>query len=436
MGTHPIFESDFDCLTEMASGKLYTYPDNFRADKIRAVAQISGFNLQVAPEYVHGVTNKTEEFQSKFFGKVPAFESGATALCDDTAIAHFVGNQQTRGGEKTDQVICWAGFAEANLLPSVAQWVWPTLGIVAPNKNHVSQAKDELKAALGYLNNILASQTFLVGERITYADITCALTLRSAYENVFTPEWRAPFAHVNRWFQTVINQPGVKSVVGDVTLCVKEAQFDAKKFAEVSGKAGNKDKKPKEKKEQPKKEKKAAAKPAPTPEPAKEAKPADPWGDVPKFTMDMDAWKRFYSNNDEDKSIEHFWTLITPEVKEHYSLWKCNYKYNDELNMDFMASNLVGGMYQRIEKLRKHAFASMCVAGVTRDLNITGLWFWRGQTLAFERSPDWQIDYEVYDWVKVDWDSAEAKELVTLYWKAADDMKYDGKALSECKIYK
>ena len=98
----------------------------------------------------------------------------------------------------------------------------------------------------------------------------------------------------------------------------------------------------------------------------------------------------------------------------------------------------------------------MCVAGVTRDLNITGLWFWRGNTLAFERSPDWQIDYEVYDWVKVDWDSAEAKvwlkfkcfkkflsfvklwfqELVTLYWKAEDGMKYDGKVLSECKIYK
>merc|ERR1712157_406486 len=279
MGTHPIFESDFDCLTEMASGKLYTYPDNFRADKIRAVAQISGFKLQVAPEYVHGVTNKTEEFQSKFFGKVPAFESGATALCDDTAIAHFVGNQQTRGGEKTDQVICWAGFAEANLLPAVAQWVWPTLGIVAPNKNHVSQAKEDLKAAFEYLNGILANQTFLVGERITYADITCALTLRSAYENVFTPEWRAPFSHVNRWFQTVINQPGVKSVVGDVTLCVKEAQFDAKKFAEIAGKP---QKEKAAKKEQPKKQE------APKePEKPKE-KPADPWADCDKFTMDMD----------------------------------------------------------------------------------------------------------------------------------------------------
>ena len=52
------------------SGKLYTYPDNFRADKIRAVAAISGFKLDVAAEYQHGVTNQTPEFQAKFFGKV------------------------------------------------------------------------------------------------------------------------------------------------------------------------------------------------------------------------------------------------------------------------------------------------------------------------------------------------------------------------------
>ena len=28
-------------------GKLYTYPDNFRADKIKAVAAISGYKLEV-----------------------------------------------------------------------------------------------------------------------------------------------------------------------------------------------------------------------------------------------------------------------------------------------------------------------------------------------------------------------------------------------------
>jgi len=423
----------------MASGKLYTYPDNFRADKIRAVANISGYNLQVAPEYVHGVTNKTDEFQGKFFGKVPAFESGDTTLCDDTAIAHFVGNQQTRGGDRTHDVICWAGFAEGNLLPAVAQWVWPTLGIVAPNKNHVNDAKANLKDYFTQLNAMLANQTFMVGERITYADITCALTLRSAYENVFTPEWRAPFPHVNRWFMTVVNQPGVKSVIGDVKLCVKEAQFDAKKFAEVSGKGG-KDNKKAAKKDQPKKEaapkKEKKAAPAAEPEKPKEAKPADPWGNCGKFTMDMDAWKRFFSNNPEEQSIEHFWTLITPEVKQNYSLWYADYSYADELTMDFMAANLVGGMFQRIEKLRKHAFASVIVGGTTRDLNITGLWFWRGDSLAFERSPDWQIDYEVYKWTKLDWDAPETKEMVYKYWKWDEAAKFGGKAFNEGKIYK
>merc|ERR1739848_948292 len=103
-----------------------------------------------------------------------------------------------------------------------------------------------------------------------------------------TPEWRGEFSHVNRWFMTVINQPGVKSVVGDVKLCVKEAQFDAKKFAEVSGKGAKEPKKPKEKKEQPKKEKQRKKSPR-------------THGPIPKFTLDMDAWKRFFSNNDEDK---------------------------------------------------------------------------------------------------------------------------------------
>lgn len=62
------------------SGKLYTYPDNFRADKIRAVAAISGFKLDVAAEYQHGVTNQTPEFQAKFFGKVSFYSFTVTDI--------------------------------------------------------------------------------------------------------------------------------------------------------------------------------------------------------------------------------------------------------------------------------------------------------------------------------------------------------------------
>jgi len=435
MGTHPIFESDFDCLTEM--GKLYSYADNFRADKIKAVAAISGYKLEIASDYVHGVTNKTAEFESKFFGKVPAFEDGSTALCNDNAIAHFVGNEQTRGGAKASDVLCWAGFADNVLLPAIAQWVWPTLGVIAQNKQHVSEAKESLKKAFNFMNGYLATCTFLVGERITYADIAVALTLKSGYEQVFTPEWRKAFPHVNRWFLTTINQPAVAGVVGAVKLAVKEAAFDAKKYAEVSGKGAANAAKKAAKKEVKKEKKAAAPAAAPAPAPAKEDKPVDPWAGLAKPCCDMDSWKRFYSNNDEDKSVEHFWAnVVTDEVKKEYSLWVGTYKYADELTQPFMAANLIGGMFQRIEKLRKHAFANCVVGGKPNDLNITGLWFWRGQTLAFPRSPDWQIDYEVYDWQKLDWDAPNAKEMVAKYWMWDEKAEFGGKPFNQAKTYK
>ncbi len=40
-------------------------------------------------------------------------------------------------------------------------------------------------------------------------------------------------------------------------------------------------------------------------------------------------------------------------------------------------------MFQRIEKLRKNAFASMAVFGENNNNTIAGVWFWKGQGLAF-----------------------------------------------------
>ena len=58
-------------------------------------------------------------------------------------------------------------------------------------------------------------------------------------------------------------------------------------------------------------------------------------------------------------------------------------RYANELSKIFMTCNLVGGMYQRLEKLRKNAFASLCVFGSDDDNSISGVWFWRGHELAF-----------------------------------------------------
>ena len=48
--------------------------------------------------------------------------------------------------------------------------------------------------------------------------------------------FRKPFQNVNRWFTTLVNQPNMKAVLGEVALAAKMAEFDSKKFAEFSGK--------------------------------------------------------------------------------------------------------------------------------------------------------------------------------------------------------
>lgn len=45
-------------------------------------------------------------------------------------------------------------------------------------------AQNQLKTVLGILNNILATKTFLVGERVTLGDITCVCNLLLLYKQV------------------------------------------------------------------------------------------------------------------------------------------------------------------------------------------------------------------------------------------------------------
>merc|ERR1711976_1077479 len=107
------------------------------------------------------------------------------------------------------------------------------------------------------LNDHLLHHTFLVGERVTLADIVVACTMLSLYQNVLDPGFRKSFGNVNRWFTTIINQPQVKKVVGAVALAEKMGQFDAKKFAETqkaSGAGGDSGKKEKKKADNPKPE--------------------------------------------------------------------------------------------------------------------------------------------------------------------------------------
>merc|ERR1712214_102486 len=107
----------------MVAGTLYTYPDNFRAQKALIAAKYSGAQLTVAKDFVFGETNKTPDFLKKFpLGKVPAFEgSDGTILTESNAIAYYVANEELRGGngaEARAAVVQWMCWVDSDVLPA------------------------------------------------------------------------------------------------------------------------------------------------------------------------------------------------------------------------------------------------------------------------------------------------------------------------------
>lgn len=297
------------------------------------------------------------------------------------------------------------------------------------NKGAISEGKKALLSALAYFNTYLASKTFLVGERPSSADAACVAALTLAFKQVLAGNYRKDIPHVVRWFNTCINQPAF-SVFGQIDLCEKEAQFDAKVFGELNKKGGNQTPKTKKKNEPKKEAKKAAPKKQEVADEPKPEKKSDPWeGLAGKF--DFDAWKRCYSNNDTlEVAMPYFWEHLDAE---NYSLWKGTYKYGDELTMQFMAANLIRGMFQRLDKMRKNSFGSCLVLGTpSGGLEISGVWFFKGKKPAFELSADWQVDWDTYEWEQLD--PVKDKQTITEYF--AHEGKFDGKEFKEGKVWK
>ncbi|VDK53207.1 unnamed protein product [Anisakis simplex] len=377
--------------------------------------------------------------------QTPAYEDGNVLLFGAESIALHLSNQLK--AQNCSEVIQWLQYAEGHLLPSVLGFVLPSVSAAHVDHKVLEGAKNELLAQLKGLDSVLLTRTYLIGERISIADISLALDLLPAYQYVLDSGMRAPLTNVNRWMKTILNQPFVKDVLGEVEFATQTAKFDNAKFKELSAKlqkerphsvhkdAGKKGKG--EKKEQPKPQqqaKKPAAEEMDATEEAiaTEPKGADPFAGMPKGKFVMDAFKRVYSNEDTaTKAIPYFWENFDPE---HYSIWYAEYKFPKELTLAFMSCNLIGGMFQRLEKLKKHAFGSVCLFGTDNNSSISGIWVWPGQQLAFPLSPDWQIDYESYDWKKLDPSDEATRKLVNEYlmWEG----EFDGKKFNQGKIFK
>ncbi|KAJ3258709.1 Elongation factor 1-gamma [Boothiomyces macroporosus] len=208
-------------------GKIYSYANNPRVQKALIAAKYNKLDVQESIISV-GKENTLPEFLAKFpLGKVPAFEGAdGFTVYESNAIAYYVANQegtQLLGKNEKEAALVqqWVVFADNEFSQAAAAWLYPIFGIVPYNEEATNKAKENVKKSLTGLNRHLANKTFLVGERVTLADIVLVTCLYDFFDLVFDPAFMAPFKHVQRWYVTAANQPHFKAVLGEVKLCQK-----------------------------------------------------------------------------------------------------------------------------------------------------------------------------------------------------------------------
>ncbi|KAG6900246.1 hypothetical protein C0993_000887 [Termitomyces sp. T159_Od127] len=416
------------------SNTLWTIPVQASGKVIRAVAALGGVPLELPAQYEHFVDNKKPEFLAKFpHGKIPALETAdGFKIFESVPIARYVAGLAPNAGllgsdpKSAALIDQWVHLAEleVDLYTSLIRGL--VSGVVPYNKPIHNTFTERQLRALKTLNAHLATRTFFVGERITLADIYVAGILLRAVEVTLDASVRSELTHLIRHLETVANQPQIKDIFGPINYIEKALQYvppakEKKEAKPAAAPAPKAEKKPKEKEAD-------EEEPDVPPEP----KVKNPLDDLPKSTFNLEDWKRQYSNNDTrgaGGALEWFYQNFDAAG---FSVWRVDFKYNEELTQTFMSSNQIGGFFNRLEASRKYLFGSVGVLGTANNSIITGALILRGLEAqpVVEVAPDW----ESYSYKKLDLSKEEDKAFfeAALAW----DLEIDGKKWADGKNFK
>merc|ERR1712032_820893 len=288
----------------------------------------------------------------------------------------------------------------------------------------------------------LALRTFIVGDRLSLADVIIATILYYPMKFFMDAEYRRKYPNLTRYFSFVVATPSFFKTLGFFVPCVV-----AKNPLFAGGKGKKKAKKQKNKKpqqQQQKKQKKKQQQPKKKKAPAKE-KEADPLKAFlnqfrgKKPSMILDDWKRQYSNppggkSDNYSAMPFFWENFNPE---EYSLFMQDFKYQEDNKIDFMTNNKAKGFMQRSDGIRKYGFGVMQILDDSASkgyYRLKGVWLFQGTDIKIMELAN--PEFETFNWTKIDHTDPAQKQLVEDYWCSNCEKECDGSMADDWAIFK
>lgn len=346
------------------------------------------------------------------YDNAPVLNTPSGPISGDLAILRYVARCRQDSGlygqsfYESGVVDQWLDFNTSTLEPACQVWILPVKGLLAWDGRAYAQAKKDVTASLKALDAVLKKQTYLVGERVTIADIAIATTLVDLMTDVMDKNFRKQIPNVNRWFDTIVHQAPCAHVFGAVKLAASEKH--APKPAKKKGGDKQQQQQGKQKQQQQQGKKKGGQQ--------QQQQPAQPkkkvhWSKAIKTKMILDAEKKqlFLKKPINPEFFNEIWDRFD---YDNYSCWLSLYNYNsDNVGPYFMACNQLGGFLQRSDGVRKYALGVMtlqCENDETPPWEVSGAWMFLGNEVPQEMKDN--PDAEYYTWVKVDVTTPEGKK--------------------------
>ena len=344
-------------------------------------------------------------------GTFPFLETSEGILSESRAIENYLAMKHKPEllGEndlEKAQVRQWSDFAIFEIGYCAKEIIYPIFGWKKYCKESADKANNKVKDFMRTLDAQLKDKEFVLGSKITLADVTLFRELKYFFQLVFPKGLRDKvFPNVAKWFTKLSETEEVKKVYGKILLCnqplkpyICEEKKEEKKHEEKKH-----EKKHEEKSEEPPKEKE---------------KKKNPLDELPPSKLELETFKRaFLNNKNKEDAMNKFWEIYDPEG---YSLWWVEYQnLPTECKILFRTSNSKGMFLQKCDAVRRYAFAVHGVYGVEDDYKIRGMWMFRGKEIPQEMK-----DNDLYEYLtfrRIDINKPEDKQLVHDYWTKLDE---------------
>ncbi|ANZ76480.1 BA75_03428T0 [Komagataella pastoris] len=200
----------------MSQGTIYLVLASPRSSLFKDLIEYYGLDIKISD-------TSDPEFAKTFpLKRTPSFKGPDFILHEALAIFVYITslipqNHGLYGSSNLDyaQTIKWLSFTGSEIISGLVQALYPLIGNLPYSKDGVDQALKDLESYIAVYETQLKQTKYLVGDKITLADLFAVQSIRWGLQYIWDVNWLKQHPLIDAWFKDVTQHPIIVKSLGD-----------------------------------------------------------------------------------------------------------------------------------------------------------------------------------------------------------------------------